>query len=419
VAGTVVAVAVVLLGLAVVLAERGARNDLDRGERSVEVDDRSGSPVILDRARTVLVGDHLVSIDDEVIVRDVETLSVIAEIEAEGTRVTFGADPLILLASSTDGVVAHDADGTELWRRESAVPMAVGSDGAVSLASCEAARCTVTSVEPSGTVRWEVDLDGGRSPVSFAGGQLLTYPGDRAVAALPSLIVAVVAAGDGSDVVSVEPQTGEVRLIRSDVRPVDIAVSDDAIAVLSGSDSDSCVLSIHAPDGTQRAEHRSDCSDPSDGSDTAYLYAAPDGFVWVDATTIRNIDGPTGAEVSSVALGDPAGTPTRAGVLRAGGSGGDGWVLEKRDGTDVLAGGGWEWVHDVSADAVVLGREVQVGPPWRRSTVHEVAVIDVETGERCAWQRVPDDPFPAAVALAGCRAVVTSGSDGGSWLIGS
>ena len=101
-------------------------------------------------------------------------------------------------------------------------------------------------------------------------------------------------------------------------------------------------------------------------------------------------------------------------------AGGDGWSLSRLDGSDVL-GEGWEWLHDVTTEVAVVGRRIEIGPFWNRSTVHEVAVIDAATGDVCGSQRVPTDRFPEVAALTGCRAVVTSVDEDGTatnWLLG-
>lgn len=410
--------AVAVAAVAVVAVRSGGGVASGRDSRLVAADE-----AVLDSS-TLLVDDRLVVIsDEEITLRDPTSLDVIAGIDRPG-RVRVGTNPLVIatLWGSGTPAAAYSADGELLWERDDVGnPFAADSNSTVTTMSCEAAHCRVTAIESSGDVLWTAELDGGARPVAIGGGALITFPGERAVEALPPVIVARVAGAEGRDIVRLDPRTGlaaTIHTVDDDDSP-EVVVTDSSIAVLDDPDTADCVLSIYRHDGEQLASLPGDCTDAGDGADTAYLYTDGARYVWVGAAQVRTVDAATGAETASAAVGDPALTPTPGGTLRATGQG---WSLENHDGDEVLDRN-WEWIHDVTAAAVVVGREVSTGPFWDREVVHEVAVFDVVDGRLCASQRVPVRPFPIARALTGCRAAVTSAHSGNpsvadNWLLG-
>lgn len=417
-----VVAAAVGLGTVAVVGARWGDTDARAGTHAARlvVDD--------DRAvlgpRSVVVGDHLVSNGDRVTWRDLDTLALVGSVGRTGTLTWMAVDPpTVLVGSTADGLAAHAPGGAELWHVDLGRPVAAAPDGSVVVSRCEGDRCTLVALETDGTQRWSTELDGGGSPVAFADGPLLGHPGGRGQLVLPPIAVASIATASGPsdvrDVVRLDPETGDVIVVRAAVPHPDVVVTAQAIAVLVDADRSACSLVVLDHDGTGLGELAGDCTDPADGVDVAYLYAEPGALVWVGADRIRSVDPATGAEVWSAPVGDPAGTPTPAGILRPGEPSRDGWSLRRVDDSEVLVGSDWEWAHDVTVDGVVVGRLVTVGPPWRRSTVHEIAVVDPATGDVCGRQRVPTEPFPAAIGLPGCRAVVAAGGDEPvNWLLG-
>lgn len=410
--GVAAAVAVVVIATTGVAGALATRGDHDRGLASQRLD--NNKQIIGDT--TLIAGERMITrTADEVVWRDVADLDVIASVDRHRARVDVADDGRFVALSGGGVVELFDDAGERLWERRDGSPRAITADGIVTTSYCANSACDVTGIDAAGDVLWEHRLDASAAPVGFGEGAMLTYPGDSAVVALPVAVVVTVADGEGRDVVRLDPVAGEMIELASGTGRFEVDVVPSAIAVLADADSDRCQLSLFGHDGELRERLAGDCTDPGDGSNDAYLFAEDDGFVWVGATEIRFVAA-DGTEGEPIAVGTPRATPTRGGIVRSGTR--DGWSLERADGTEVLAAG-WNWLHDITGSAVAVGRQLEVGPFWSRSTVYEVAVIDIADGSVCGSQRLPADTHPLVFVLPGCRAIATAVADrSATWLIG-
>lgn len=415
--GLVAVLAVVVAAVTVTMLVTFALSEpADWGEQSSLVAGDQGA--ILDSA-AVAMGDRLLTRGDRPALWDSDSLELVARLGGTQASIAFGLQPPTVLVSEFGETAAYSPDGTEQWRVDVGWPVAVGADGAVTLMSCDGDTCVFTNVSDGGEVAWAAEIEVDRQTLLLGRGVRAAHSLGSPVEALPS--VAVVAHIDREsqawEIVRIDPATGAVEPIFTSDEPVAVVVNDAAVAVLAGPMADDCSLSVVDHLGDVRSETQGDCAGADDGSTRAYIYGDGDQFVWVDADTIRYFDA-TGDLTTSYPLGSPAADPTPAGRLHPG-TERDGWSLLRPDGSEVLRDH-WEWHLDAGATAVVMARQVETGPFWRQSTVYEVAVVEVATGDVCGRQRTPRADFPVAKVLDGCRALVTSGegANARNWVIG-
>ena len=91
----------------------------------------------------------------------------------------------------------------------------------------------------------------------------------------------------------------------------------------------------------------------------------------------------------------------------------------RRVGGDAVTYGGWSF-EDADGDILVLRRDVDSRNPFRTSgddDREEIAVVDLDTGLICARSDVVGW-WVDAIALPGCRALLTDQRSGTSWLVG-
>lgn len=406
-------IVVVLIALMATIGFFVVRDDgADRGVNAQRLDETNP---ILGGAHAV-IGDRLLSTHADTMTRsvtwyDAASLERIVDIDLGSRLLRVSTDPRLVLTAGTMVEVYTD-DGTMMWSNHDpnapeGSPWAVTPDGTVILGACTGSVCDLTAITTDGALRWTATLDGDPHPVIVGYGELLTNPGNNPQSALPPAVAAIVTSPDGSgrQMVRVDSDTGEITVLHDVVEGplVTLIVTPDTIALLDAADSEHCVLTLYRHDGEELLQTSGDCREP-DGVDASYLYYTNGQLFWMRADDLLLIDAVTGEMANPIALESDSAMPSQAGLRR---STGEGFSLIGYDGTELLEPG-WEWIHDTTESAVVLGREVRVGPPWSRRSVHEIAVISTDDGRVCGSQRVPMIPFPHAAALPGCNAVITS-----------
>lgn len=364
-----------------------------------------------------VVGDEVVGVTYESVVTVTEDGEV-----RRGGETAVGRHTLVVAGglATVDGeeVVVRDADGALVWRapitvdgREPGVidVAAVAADGRAAVRACVDAldgRCDLVGLDADGAETWRRPAD---TAVLGIGPVVIDDEGGIDLAEAPIRLV-----------VADDPEAPDARLVEVDLATgaeTDLGAAGEAAVVgdvvtVARVGPDGCEVAI-LRDGTGGDEEVVDVPCTGDRVGTP----APLGPVVVhrQREAVAAVDVETG-EVGSVEVGSDHR------VVLAGA----GLVAEQDPATvvvhDLLTGeavasyDGWDLVSG-GPDGLVLQRDRESGNPFAPEEVREVAVVDPATGEICTRARLDVEYVDHASPLPGCRAIVSSATDG-STLVG-
>lgn len=352
----------------------------------------------------------------------------LVDIGVEAGSVFISSGPVAVIHVS-DEVVAISRDGSELWRHDdssdiparSAKPLAAFPDGTVVLRYCggettDGPSCDLVAIEVDGDERWSVEAPSATTwpPLAFVNER------DAAVERIvPTQLLSAVR-GDDPDssarsVQLYDPESGAPDTVGEGVS----IASGDGYFSIADRRGDDCIIDVFASDGEALFTSTVDGA----GCPPMGLWSVfGDRLAWsieqshmLDVTTERlvTLDVPDAAE----GAGDTAPTwrPTAAGFI---GLVDDQWEIGVD--TDAVASfvvpGDW-MLAGIGSEGLAFVRPVPSRNPFVPADLHEIEVLDPETGDRCASMRVRGENIVVA-AMAKCRAVVSVSGSGTTTLIG-
>jgi hypothetical protein len=364
------------------------------------------------------------AVDDEVLGVAYESLATVTaggEVQRAG-ETAVGRHTLVVAGGvatvDREEVVVRGADGALVWRapitvdgREPGVidVAAVDADGRVAVLACVDpldGRCELVGLGADGAETWRRPAD---TAVPGVGPVVIDDEGGIDLAEAPTRLVVVDDPGaPDARLVEVDLATGA----ETDLGAAGEAAVVGAVVTVARVGPDGCEVAI-LRDGTGDDEEVVDVPCAGDRVGTP----APLGSVVVHRQrgAMVAVDVETG-EAGSVEVGSDHR------VVLAGA----GLVAEQDPATvvvhDVLTGeavasyDGWDLVSG-GPDGLVLQRDRESGNPFAPEEVREVAVVDPDTGEICTRARLDVEYVDHASPLPGCRAIVSSATDG-STLVG-